>query len=75
MLDRRVRLERLGDGATACDCTDALLLLDRTPSTPELDVLATKMQGFLCFTWNTLRHYCETGKTLPGQLDVESLVG
>ncbi len=75
VLNRRVRLERLDDGATACDCTDTLLLLDRTPSTPALDVLATKMQGFLYFTWNTLRHYCETGKTLPGQLDVERLGG
>jgi len=26
-------------------------------------------------TWSSLRQYCETGKTLPGQLDVKSLIG
>ena len=75
VLNRRVRLERLDDGATACDCTDTLLLLDRTLSTSELDGLAAKMQGFLYFTWNTLRHYCETGEALPGQLALASQVG
>lgn len=72
VLNRSSQLERLDDDATACDCTDTLLLLDRTLSSSQLDLLATKMQAFLYVTWNALRHYCETGEALPSQLAVAS---
>jgi len=44
-----------------------------TPKIPGL--ILSRVQGFLYLTWNSLRQYCETGKTLPGQLDVKSLIG
>ena len=44
-----------------------------TPKIPGL--ILSRVQDFLYLTWNLLPHYCETGKTLPSQLDVESLVG
>ena len=44
-----------------------------TPKIPGL--ILSRVQGFLYLTWNSLRQYFETGKTLPGQLDVKSLIG
>lgn len=68
VLNRNTRLEELDARATACDCTDTMTLLGDAMNDAELDVLATKMKGFLHFTWNTLKHYCETGEVLKGQL-------
>ena len=68
VLNRAAHLERLDARATACHCTDTMTLLAGTMSGAELDVLAVRMKGFLHFTWNTLKHYCETGEVLKGQL-------
>jgi len=64
VLNRKVRLDELDTHATACDCTDTITLLQGTLSDANLATLEMKMKGFLHFTWNTLRHYCETGEVL-----------
>ena len=68
VLNRAAHLEQLDAHATACHCTDTMTLLAGSMNGAQLDALAAKMKGFLHFTWNTLKHYCETGEVLEGQL-------
>ncbi|HJX61881.1 MAG TPA: hypothetical protein VJ578_04865 [Dehalococcoidia bacterium] len=64
VLNRKMRLDELDTGATACDCTDTLILLQGILDDADLATLEMKMKMFLHFTWNALRHYCETGEVL-----------
>ncbi len=66
VLNRKACFAELEGRATACDCTDTMTLLSRMMNRAELEDLAGKMKGFLHFTWNTLRHFCETGAVLRG---------
>lgn len=68
VLNRKAHLDELSAGRTVCHCTDTITLLERTLKNAELETLERKMKGFLHFTWNTLKHYCETGEVLRGPL-------
>ncbi len=64
VLNRTAALVEVEGGGTICEMTDTTTLLSRTMNSAEFEELEGKSKALLYFTWNTLRHYCETGEIL-----------